>query len=241
MNASKIYTIPNFLTLLNLFSGSCAVISIFFAPEIVGLFIGFSLLMDFLYGMVARWLKIQSNIGKDLDSLADIVSFGLVPTFMLLMMVAKTKPLATGDSWSEYIYFFPPFLIVLFSALRLAKFNNDVRDSYYFYGLNTPTTTLFVYGFFSFLYRFQIAPQALSIYYIVLVCLILLLCFLMISDVKMYSNKMISKDIKQLWPLLIVLLVAIVCYAFFGFIAFSVAVFTYVLLSVLFLNVFAKK
>ncbi len=81
---------------------------------------------DFFDGFAARLQKTESNIGKDLDSLADVVSFGVAPSIMLLTMLEKTN----------FSYPYIAFVLPLFAALRLAKFNNDAEQNYYFKGLN---------------------------------------------------------------------------------------------------------
>ena len=149
----QLFTIPNFLTLTNLF---CGCLSILFLTNQFGndyseiafavmVLMMISLVCDFLDGMVARLLNQQSPLGTELDSLADVVSFGVVPGLMMMKMLENSA----GISF-EYLPFVG-LLITLFSALRLAKFNIDTEQTSYFKGLNTPANTILIFSFFCFL------------------------------------------------------------------------------------------
>ena len=144
--------IPNALTCLNLLCG-CLALTFIFNPGLHNLvvgayFVGLAAVADFLDGLVARALRVSSPIGKDLDSLADIVSFGVVPGAMLFQLIISAlglsepaaAPLASGLQYLP----FAAFTITIFSALRLAKFNNDTRQTNSFIGLPTPASTLVV-------------------------------------------------------------------------------------------------
>jgi CDP-diacylglycerol--serine O-phosphatidyltransferase len=236
----NVFNIPNLLTSLNLASGSCALIAVIISEQYVGYFIAFSLLMDFLDGLVARALKIQSNIGKDLDSLADVVSFGLVPSFMYIVILYNT----VSDAQTNPLFFLkliPALLIVVFSALRLAKFNNEARDSKYFYGLNTPTNAIFTFGIFAFMSHLSIEPQALQAYYYGFVGLIIVQSLLLVSDFKMFSNKSISKELKYIVSFAFIIGAAVGSYFLVGILALSVGVFAYVFCSILVLNWMENK
>ncbi|MCB0663026.1 MAG: CDP-alcohol phosphatidyltransferase family protein, partial [Saprospiraceae bacterium] len=135
------FTLPNLITLLNLFFGCLAAISILNGAYYLGII--FSLaggLADFLDGMVARLLNVQSNIGKELDSLADMVSFGFVPGIIFYKLISLNLPWP-GLSVINW-YAVPAFLITMFSALRLAKFNLDNRQTESFIGMPTPAATV---------------------------------------------------------------------------------------------------
>ena len=105
-------------------------------------FIIISAVFDFLDGMSARLLNAPSPIGKELDSLADDVSFGVVPSVIVFSLLRETTYPDWMSSFQEYVPYFA-FLIAVFSALRLAKFNIDERQTSSFIGLNTPANTLF--------------------------------------------------------------------------------------------------
>lgn len=118
----------------------CGCLGIVFILENRGLpaayFVWAACIFDFFDGFVARMLKVSSPIGKELDSLADVVSFGVLPALVMYKMIATTTP----SSALPYI----GFLIAVFSALRLAIFNVDETQTDSFRGLNTPANTLFI-------------------------------------------------------------------------------------------------
>lgn len=128
--------IPNSITLLNLLSGLIGIIWVLEGNYQYGAyFILISALLDFFDGFVARLLKVQGELGKQLDSLADVVSFGVLPGMILFMVVREISL----PSWIAYL----TLTIPLFSALRLAIFNLDTRQSDRFIGLPTPANALF--------------------------------------------------------------------------------------------------
>lgn len=144
MNIKK--HIPNSLTCANLICG-CLGIKFSFEGHLIwaSYMIGLAAVFDFFDGFAARLLKVSSPIGKDLDSLADMVTFGVLPgiiIYQLLLLAVDINGL-NSDSWLPYI----AFMIPVFSALRLAKFNNDSRQTDSFIGVPTPAVTLFIGSF----------------------------------------------------------------------------------------------
>jgi CDP-diacylglycerol--serine O-phosphatidyltransferase len=128
--------IPNALTLLNLLFGVIGIVWVLDGRVLTGAyFVLIAAGFDFLDGFAARLLKVQSDMGKELDSLADVVSFGVLPGLILFMM---TKTSADPDSFLPYLTLIVPML----SAYRLAKFNLDTRQSDRFIGLPTPANAL---------------------------------------------------------------------------------------------------
>ncbi|WP_439488236.1 CDP-diacylglycerol--serine O-phosphatidyltransferase [Algoriphagus sp.] len=129
--------IPNTITLLNLLSGVIGIIWVINGNILSGAyFIILAAIFDFFDGFAARILKVQSEIGKQLDSLADLISFGVLPG-MILFQMAKAN---NGAEWLPYLTLIVPLL----SAVRLAKFNLDTRQSDRFIGLPTPANALFI-------------------------------------------------------------------------------------------------
>lgn len=129
--------IPNSLTLLNLLSGAIGIIFVLNGHIYWGAyFVLISAALDFLDGFVARILKVQGELGKQLDSLADVISFGLLPGIVLYAMSES----AAEHSWITYI----TLAIPAFSAYRLAKFNLDTRQTDRFIGLPTPANALLI-------------------------------------------------------------------------------------------------
>lgn len=136
----KIFTIPNFITLGNLLCGCLGLIAVFEGDlKKASIFIFVALLLDFADGFVARLLNSSSEIGKQLDSLADVVSFGVLPSFIVF------KNLETLSE-NEYLKY-AAFILAMFSALRLAKFNIDTRQSDSFIGLPTPANGILIATF----------------------------------------------------------------------------------------------
>ena len=184
--------IPNLITLVNLLCGCAALLSLFqgwyFATA--G-WLAAAALADFADGLAARALKVSSPEGKELDSLADLISFGLVPgaiLYTLLILGAHpdfSNPMQGGIHW----FAFPAFILTGASALRLARFNLDERQTEGFIGLNTPACTLFVLGLLM-LYRAEI-PFLLEMIEqrFVIYALILALSWLLLAEIPMFSFK----------------------------------------------------
>lgn len=128
--------IPNALTCTNLICGCLGIISVFQGSlEWAAYFIYIAALFDFADGFAARLLNVQGELGKQLDSLADVVSFGVLPGFILFRLMNE----AQGGEWA-----YLAMLVPAFSALRLAKFNIDPRQSDSFIGVPTPANALFI-------------------------------------------------------------------------------------------------
>jgi CDP-diacylglycerol--serine O-phosphatidyltransferase len=142
--------IPNFFTLLNLLSGAIAVILSFEGRNnliLAAYFIYAAALFDFFDGFAARTLKATSQVGKELDSMADLVSFGVAPSFILYQLMKNSmqiKQFAFSMPTSDVLILLAPLLIVLFSAIRLAKFNIDTRQTESFLGLATPACAMLI-------------------------------------------------------------------------------------------------
>ncbi|MEJ7659248.1 MAG: CDP-alcohol phosphatidyltransferase family protein [Hymenobacter sp.] len=139
--------IPNALTCLNLLCGCLALTFIFRGELVSGAYlVGVAAVADFFDGLLARALRVSSPIGKDLDSLADMVSFGVVPGVLMFKLLGMAGGAAGAVPYPSFTGLLPfgAFLITIFSALRLAKFNNDTRQTTSFIGLPTPACTLVV-------------------------------------------------------------------------------------------------
>ena len=144
--------IPNAITLSNLFFGVLAIIAVIQGAWswTLGL-VGMALIADFLDGLVARWLGVSSPMGKELDSLADMVSFGVVPALVMAQLAGLGEWLdnssAETSSFLTYFDLVAALLIAPFSGLRLARFNLDTRQSDQFIGLPTPANGALVLSF----------------------------------------------------------------------------------------------
>ncbi|MCF8361898.1 MAG: CDP-diacylglycerol--serine O-phosphatidyltransferase [Prolixibacteraceae bacterium] len=191
---------PNFLTILNLLSG---VVGIYFALnsniKIAVIFMFAGAFFDFFDGFAARWLKVSGEMGKQLDSLADVITFGVLPG---ALMFSIQKHLITDFSFAtlaplEWVFVLSPLCIPALSALRLAKFNIDSRQTKSFIGLPTPANALLVAsvswtiihkpGFFP---GWLVSPLSISI-------LTILLSVLLVSNIPMFSLKFSSLYLKE--------------------------------------------
>lgn len=158
--------IPNFITTLNLFSGSIAVYFAFQGDYRISFFaIVLAAVFDFMDGFAARLLKAYSPMGKELDSLADVISFGMAPGAIAFSMLEQSAL----PGWIR----FAAFIIPVFSALRLAKFNIDERQSESFIGMPTPANALFWIGISYSFSEFMIANPWLILLAIVVMSLFL--------------------------------------------------------------------
>lgn len=136
--------IPNMLTLANLASGLLAILAVFQGDywQAAYLLVA-SLVFDFADGMAARALGVHSELGLQLDSLADVVSFGVLPGFFLYQLFLEIS--ASGEPLPAFLPYLA-LLVPLFSALRLAKFNIDTRQSEHFIGLPTPANAILIFS-----------------------------------------------------------------------------------------------
>lgn len=211
--------IPNILTLSNLFCGALAIIFILHAPQYIAEFNGTEYtvtnpapvywasilvviagVIDFFDGFVARLLKVSSPLGKELDSLADVVSFGVVPG-MILFRLLRSAYLQQPDVFDvSYFNLAPALLVPCFAAYRLAVFNLDTRQSEHFIGVPTPAVGFLVASFpLIMLYNpYNLAHWLENIW--VLYAIIFLLCYLMVSSHPMISLKFSNFSVKDNWP-----------------------------------------
>ncbi len=171
--------IPNAITCANLFSGCVGIVFAFQGDLITAAYlVVLAGIFDFFDGMVARLLNVKSAIGKELDSLADMVSFGFLPGVVMFQL------LKLGDFNYEFLPY-AGFLITVFSALRLAKFNIDERQTEEFIGLNTPMNTLFIV---SLPFIGEDYPSIISST-LLLVSITVITSLLLVSEIKIFSLK----------------------------------------------------
>jgi CDP-diacylglycerol--serine O-phosphatidyltransferase len=229
--------IPNFITILNLVSGVIACVFIF-KPDLItaSVFIGMALFFDFLDGALARLLKVQSPLGEQLDSLADVVSFGVAPGLILWSQLNAT-PVAGYPGIASFLPYFS-ILIPVFSALRLARFNIEASQKYTFRGLPTPASAIFIAS----LPLISIIPgkypvlEQLVTNPLVLFVIIIAFSFLMVSPFHLLSLKFFDFSWKSNWHRYILLLISLVLIIFFHFTAFPFIILAYILISILFLK-----
>ena len=177
--------IPNAITCCNLLSGCIAIVMAFYGYKLSLLFIIIGATFDFFDGMSARLLNVASPIGKELDSLADVVTFGVAPSMIVYTNLCLLTCNHTGTVWHDYLPFVA-FLIAAFSALRLAKFNLDERQTTSFIGLPTPANALF----WGSLFVGVGSRIPVSNYSIVAICLLIVLsCWLLVAELPLFALK----------------------------------------------------
>lgn len=218
--------IPNLLTCGNLLAGSLAVVFTLYhhRPDVAMALIVLAAIFDFFDGLVARALGVSSPIGKDLDSLADVVSFGLAPATLVWYTL---QGLGITSVWSYGV-----FLLVAFAALRLAKFNNDTRQSTSFLGLPVPSNALFFLGYASSLPMVVFLLGSVGALVVTLV-LTLLFGSLMLGELPMFSFKLTKAPLRALWKQITLVVVSVVSILIFGWAGCSIAIAFYLFLSLL--------
>ena len=198
--------IPNFITCLNIVSGSLAVVFAIKGESTIAVILIFTAaIFDFLDGMAARLLKAYSPMGKELDSLADMVSFGLAPGMVMMVMQesslfginVKLDHLSALSLW-EIVCISSSLVIPVMSALRLAKFNLDTRQTDSFIGLPVPANAIFisalalimVHGRYQNIDNFILQPW-------VLMAITIGMSLLLVSELPMFSLKFKSLSWKD--------------------------------------------
>jgi CDP-diacylglycerol---serine O-phosphatidyltransferase len=238
--------IPNLLTAGNLVGGILAIISALTGSlEAAPLFIFISAIFDFLDGFAARLLKVQSEMGKQLDSLADMVTFGVAPG--IIMFVYLNQSIAITWRGEYRLMTAIAFLIPVCALFRLAKFNLDERQSDSFIGLPTPAMTIF---FASLPLLVPVNDQALYslnpnwaqtiiLDPIFIISSIIVLSFLMVSELPLFSLKLKHLKIKGNEIRYIFLTISIILLATLFVWALPIIILLYIILSVI--NNLTKK
>ncbi len=223
----------NAFTLGNLFSGSIGVINLIQGNyQITAVCIIISLILDFFDGFVARAMKSSSTLGAQLDSLADMVSFGLLPGIVMYKALEPFGNEFLGMNLPFELKYFGLF-VTLFSCLRLAIFNLDEEQSYYFKGLNTPSNTILLFGlYYAFLEKNNFWFLFENSTY--LVGLVILSSWLLVSPIKMIAMKFKSKKLQDNYPKLVLLIGAIALLLAFGIVGIPLVIVYYILISVFF-------
>ena len=237
MNAI-IRNIPNYITIANLFCGVLSIISTFSNQlSLAAFFIFLGILLDFFDGFFARLLKIENEFGLQLDSLADLVTSGLAPSFILFKLLNANN---TTQLFGEFSFETPfssisliAFLIPIFAALRLANFNIDKNQKNSFIGLPTPMTAIFIASiplikseFFNSIYSNTSTLCIISV----------VLSLLMISKLNLFSIKVnfqenLSSQLNMIR--LFMLISSLILLFFFNLAAIPFIVVLYIILSII--------
>src|SRR5690606_5689228 len=220
--------IPNLITLLNLL---CGCIALIFAKdgdfEWTFYFVCLGIFLDFFDGFFARLFKVSSPLGLQLDSLADMVTSGVVPGFVMFAMMSNNNDM---PSWFPYL----GFLITLGSCYRLANFNIDTRQTVSFIGLSTPANALFILS----LPLVLADTDSLAVLQIlvnpwVLLCISIFSAFMLNAEIPLFSLKVKKFDLKANGLPLFFLAVCLFLLIFFQYAGIPLIILTYILLSVI--------
>lgn len=243
MNVKK--NIPNAITCCNLISGCFGILFTFnYRLDLAFYMVLLAAVFDFFDGFAARILNVSSPIGKDLDSLADMITFGVLPGFIMYKMIGFTLAPSPLSIMTIPLLACIAFLIPVFSALRLAKFNNDTRQTESFIGVNTPANTLLIsslgYIIFQTEKMIHLENRDTPVYlkYLIstpypLICLTLLMCYLLVSEIPIFALKFKNfgwPDNKIRYLFLIIALILLILFQFF---AFPFIILLYILLSLI--------
>lgn len=196
--------IPNTITSFNLFSGCLSIVLSFEGYLLAAIYLIFvAAIFDFLDGMTARLLKVYSALGKELDSLADVVSFGVAPSVIVYHMMKQSLfgtehlPPIEYMGFLDILFLLIPFLIAILSGVRLAKFNLDERQSDSFIGLAVPANAIFFASLYlvSYISENQTLVGLIHNKY-VLAVLVVIFSLLLVSEFPMFSLKIKTIGLK---------------------------------------------
>ena len=222
--------IPNLITCMNVISGTLAIfLAMYGLLTAAAILILVGMVFDFFDGMTARLLHVKSEIGKELDSLADVITFGLAPSAMVFDML-RISTVPESMFGAAEIYPYTAFVMAAFSALRLAKFNLDSRQTTSFIGLPTPANALF-WGSAACSVNAALLASPAAVYAIIF--MVFATSALLVSEIPMFALKFKNftfKDNKVRYVFLVVSLAFIIA---FGIGGFAVAILWYLMLSLL--------
>ncbi len=246
--------IPNLFTLLNLVFGCLAIVftlqngimitvdaegtELLYIPEkiwMASLFIGLAALVDFLDGFVARLFKASSEMGKQLDSLADLVSFGVVPGMIIYQFLRLSFAQQEGGLDVSLLWLLPAFVLPCAAAWRLARFNLDTEQSFSFKGMPVPAVGIFVASLPLIYWNVNEEwIQNLLLNKWVLYTLVAVLSWLMVSTLPLMALKFKDFSVKNNLPKYLLVVIAIAAVLILKWLAAPVIIVAYVLLSLLF-------
>lgn len=225
--------IPNIITLFNLFCGCCALASVFYGQFVQAVWFSFAGgVADYLDGSAARWLNVKSALGKELDSIADMVSFGVVPGAILYILLVKGLKGQDVLPIELTLVAAPAFLVSVMSGLRLAMFNLDTRQTENFIGLPTPAATLYTVGLLLIFHNNSFGLAEFVIHPIFLGINILALSYLLVSELPMFSFKFKKLTWKGNEMRFLFLGMTILALIFLKEAAFALMILIYVLLGI---------
>ncbi len=254
VDGGRLSVIPNLFTLLNLFFGCMAIVAVLqtgltttidetglqlvILPENIywaSVFIGIAAVIDFLDGFVARLLKASSGLGAQLDSLADVVSFGVAPGMIIYQFLRWSFAQHDDGLDVSMLMLLPAFIVPCAGAYRLARFNIDTEQSYGFKGVPIPAAGLLIASF-PLIYWYSNNETAIKLlsnewfWYGV----ILVISYLMVSTLPMLALKFKNASVKTLMPFIILAGIAIITGILLGWLAVPITFAAYVIISLIY-------
>ncbi|MES2838605.1 MAG: CDP-alcohol phosphatidyltransferase family protein [Bacteroidota bacterium] len=231
--------IPNAITCLNLFIGCIAILYISNNMlDMAAYCIGIAAIFDFFDGLAARVLHVSSEIGKQLDSLADMVSFGLVPGYImhkLLVFSLKYNSESIDETNPTFYLSYFGFLITIFSAIRLAKFNIDTRQTNSFIGLPTPANSFLIGSVALLLFTTQNEElKKLILNPSFLIGLTVLSSYLLVAEIPLFALKFKNFKLKGNEIRYVFLIISLITFVLFKIIAIPIILLLYIVISLLF-------
>lgn len=229
--------LPNLLTLANLFCGTVATIYVINNNfETAALFVVIGIFIDFFDGFAARLLRVSGELGKQLDSLADVVTSGVVPGLVMYKMIENNMNIALGSVFESAAVLNSSLigiLLTLGACYRLATFNIDTRQNDSFIGLPTPAMSLFVVSLplINLYSSSEISNYLLSNNYF-LVAITLVLTYLMNAEIPLFSLKFKSYAINKNWKKYLFLLISIALICVFQYLSIPLIIIFYILTSI---------
>ncbi|MDN5292253.1 MAG: CDP-diacylglycerol---serine O-phosphatidyltransferase [Anaerophaga sp.] len=219
--------IPSILTSLNLLFGSLSVIfSIEGFNELAIYSIFIAAIFDFADGFSARLFNAISEFGKQLDSLSDLISFGFAPAMIFYFYIDKQFP---GNNYLKFL----PIIIIIFSALRLAKFNIDASQSKSFKGLPTPANAIFIVSILHANSLTNNIVVGILSNQIIVGLIIIVLSLLLVSPIKMFSLKITNIKFRDNIYQIILVFSAIILIVFLDFLGIAISIILYIALSII--------
>lgn len=230
--------VPNLLTLANLLCGTIAVYLAFNGEIVLAVYLMFAgALFDFFDGFVARLLKVSGELGKQLDSLADVITFGFLPGALAFMIQSKLLGFDAGETnqlkITEYIYLSIPLLIPAFSALRLAKFNIDTRQSHSFIGLPTPANALFFAALALIIFDQNAAALSFLHHPLLIAIIVVVFSLLLVAEIPLFSLKFTTFKGKENFIRYLFLAVSLGLLLLFSIKGLGAIILLYLLLSII--------
>lgn len=222
--------LPNAITCANLFSGCIGIVLAFTDDNLIfaAYCIFLAAIFDFFDGFASRVLQSFSGIGKELDSLADMVSFGVLPSVIMYELLLQAPQIGKISPYINFI----AFAIPVFSALRLAKFNVDTRQAESFIGLPTPANAILIASLPIIIKEHNnFSPYILNTW--ILAVFVAVMCALLVAEIPMLSLKFKNRDFNINIYRYLLLLFSAILILFFKFAAIPVVILIYITLSII--------